>query len=1151
MTAVLLEPAARPVAPFDVCGPLPTGTTVLEASAGTGKTFTIAALATRYVAEGHARLPELLLVTFGREATQELRERVRERLAATERGLRDPGAARVGADSLLARLAGGDGASEAEVTLRRRRLTVALAEFDAATIATTHQFCRQILAGLGTAADDALDGVFLESVDDVVAEVVDDFYVRKFAARGAERPMFDRAEALRLARRAVGDPQARLAPADAPPGSIAQLRHAFAVAVRAEVDRRKRQRRLHSYDDLVTRLADALADAGRGAGRRLRSRYRVVLVDEFQDTDALQWAILRHFAGHVPLVLIGDPKQAIYAFRGADVVSYLDAVGHADAHATLARNWRSDAGVLRALAAVFRGAALGDARIVVRPVDPAHPGSRLTGAPIGAPLRIRVVSRDGLALSGRGHALAASARACVARDVAVDVATLLASGATANGSPLQPGDVAVLVRTNDQGTVMREALAAVGVPAVLSGTASVFGTPAAREWLTLLRALEQPRPIRIRDAALTCFFGRTVTDLCADGADGLLEELGAALRRWAGLLRDRGVAALLEAVTAGTGLPARLLAVAGGERRLTDLRHVGQALHAATVEAHLGPAALVEWLRHRIDDAQADVGLDRSRRLDSDAAAVQIVTVHRSKGLEFPVVYLPFGWDRFVPREPEAPLLHDDAGRRILDVGGATGPQWAQNCARHEAEEAGEDLRLLYVALTRARSQIVAWWVPATTTPQSALHRVLFGAGAPGVTPPATVAVPADPAALATLRALAGGPDVRADISVEEVRDRLPPTFRRACAAPGALAAATFDRGLDLAWRRTSYSGLTAAAHDAAHSAAPVLAGVGSEPEVRATDDEGPEPDPDGGPLDRAVPAVTEPHAGSGAALGMPSPMADLPVGTGFGTLVHAVLEAADLTAPDVLAELAARVHTELDRHPTPAVEPDALAAALVPVVRTPLGPLAGWRSLADVAPRDRLPELDFELPLAGGDAPHARVVLGDLVPLLRRHLPADDPLTDYPERLAAPALAAQPLRGYLTGSIDAVLRVRPRDGDTAQRYLVVDYKTNWLGPFGPNGPEPLTAGHYTPARLVAAMLDAHYPLQALLYSAALHRFLRWRLGGYDPARHLGGVLYLFLRGMCGPGGPAIDGTPCGVFSWQPPAPLVTGLSDLLDRGTS
>jgi exodeoxyribonuclease V beta subunit len=356
--------------------------------------------------------------------------------------------------------------------------------------------------------------------------------------------------------------------------------------------------------------------------------------------------------------------------------------------------------------------------------------------------------------------------------------------------------------------------------------------------------------------------------------------------------------------------------------------------------------------------------------------------------------------------------------------------------------------------------------------------------------------------------------------------------FGRPAAAPAALAAAAFARTVDLAWRRTSYTALTAGAHDARPAA-----GVRSEPDVRATDDEGPEPDDGSG----GAPPGTGPGGPAvDPALAVPSPMADLPVGAGFGTLVHAVLEAADLTAPDLAAELGRRVAEELDRHPAPAVDPAALAAALLPVVRTPLGPLAGGRALTDVAPRDRLAELDFELPLAGGDSPGPAVALGDLVPLLRRHLAPDDPVAGYPDRLVP--LADQALRGYLTGSIDAVLRL-----PDPQRYAVVDYKTNWLGPVGPDGREPLVAAHYTPARLAAAMLDAHYPLQALLYSAALHRFLRWRLGGYDPRRHLGGVLYLFLRGMCGPDGPVVDGVACGVFSWRPPAALVVELSDLLD----
>ncbi len=210
----------------------------------------------------------------------------------------------------------------------------------------------------------------------------------------------------------------------------------------------------------------------------------------------------------------------------------------------------------------------------------------------------------------------------------------------------------------------------------------------------------------------------------------------------------------------------------------------------------------------------------------------------------------------------------------------------------------------------------------------------------------------------------------------------------------------------------------------------------------------------------------------------------------------------------------------------------------------TPMGPLTGGRTLLETGLRDRLREMEFELPLAGGDVrgyPAQDVRLGDLVPLLRRHLPDGDPVLGYATQLEGDAtLAEQSLRGYLTGSIDVVLRV---DVDGVERYLTVDYKTNWLGPVD----AALTADAYRPAALAEAMAHSDYPLQALLYTVVLHRYLRWRLPDYDPASHLGGVLYLYLRGMCGAETPVVDGHPCGVFSWQAPVGLVEELSDLLD----
>ncbi|MFP5334054.1 MAG: UvrD-helicase domain-containing protein [Actinomycetes bacterium] len=1104
---------------FDVCGPLPSGTTVLEASAGTGKTFTIAALATRYVAEGVAELADLMLVTFGRAATSELRDRVRERLVSAERALREPGA-RDADDALVAHLADVD---DAERDRRRARLTTALSQFDAATIATTHGFCQQMLASLGVTGDVDADAVLVPDVADLVDEVVDDLYLQRYAS--VPGPRISVAEARLVGRAAVGDHQADLGPVPQPAGSPAAHRHALATAVRAEVLRRKRSRRLLDYDDLLVLLRDALADPvhGADAAERVRARYRVVMVDEFQDTDPVQWQILRlAFHGHRTLVLIGDPKQAIYAFRGADVVTYLHAAADAGATATLGRSWRSDEPLLLGLDRLFRQAALGDERIVVRPVEAEHTGRRLDG---GAPVRLRQVRREAFRLKGTKSPSVGPARDLVVADVAADVVRQLSSTRLRDGGgwrPLRPGDIAVLTRRNADAAAVRVALEAAGVPAVESGLSSVFATPAARFWLTMLTAAEQPgHSGRAAALALTPFVGWDAERLAAaSGAER--DELADRVRAWSRVLAERGVAALVEALGAD-GLAERLLRTSTGERVLTDLRHIGQSLHAAAVAGSLGTAALTEWLRRRIAEAGDDYAEERSRRLETDAAAVQVVTVHASKGLEFPVVYVPFAWDRYESPSPDPLRFHDESGVRRLLVGGETDPGYADARARHLDEERGEDLRLLYVALTRARSQVVVWWCPtARNSAAGPLTRVLLGGHAPGEVPPPTARLGRDDDIAASLDALVHGS--AGSIALEPVEAAPPPSrWEPPRSSRAALTVAAFERRLDTSWRRTSYTGLTTAAHagDAASAG-----GVASEPETTGVQDE----------VDVVVDAAAPP-----ADLALPSPMADLPGGAAFGTLVHAVLEGVDTSAPDLDAELLHRCRQAASSR-VPGVDPVELAAALAPVLDTPLGAPAGGRTLRDVAPGDRLAELEFELPLAGGDVtPRGGATLADLGAAWRRHVPPDDVFAAYADRLEGRHLAPERLRGYLTGSLDAVLRVR--DGGGEPRYLVVDYKTNRLA--APD--EPLTTWHYRPEAMAAAMSDAHYPLQLLLYSVALHRFLRWRQPGYDPARHHGGGLYLFVRGMVGPGTPVIGGSPCGVMAWRPPDALVLAASAVLE----
>jgi exodeoxyribonuclease V beta subunit len=1092
---------------FDLLGALPAqrSTTVLQASAGTGKTFALAALVTRYVAEGEATLDQMLLITFGRAASQELRERVRRQIVDAVAAFDDPAA--VGDNELVARLLDD---TDKQRALRKQRLRDALAGFDAATIATTHQFCQLVLKSLGVAGDTAANVTLLESLDELVGEIVDDLYLAHFGQE-REDPVLQHRDALRLAREVVNNPSTQLRPTDPQPGSRAAACVGFAKDVLAELDTRKRRLGVLGYDDLLIRLAEALATDDSPARVRMHQRWPIVMVDEFQDTDPVQWQVIdRAFSRRSTVILIGDPKQAIYAFRGGDIVTYLRAAETAGEKKTLTTNWRSDAALVERLQVVLRGAQLGDPAIVVDDVDAYHQDHRLAGAPRNDPFRLRVVQRATLGRSGIQNLPIDELREHIGADLAADVRALLASGATFDGKPLQACNIAVIVEKHKDASACYKALCDAGIPAVYTGESDVFTSDAAEDWLCLLEAFDQPhRPGMVRAAAATMFFGETAESLAA-GGDALTDRVAETLREWAGHARERGVAAIFEAAQL-RGMGDRVLSWQGGERHMTDLAHITQLLQDVAHREHYNLPALRDWLRRQHDERSGVA--ERNRRLDSDASAVQIMTVFVSKGLQYPIVYLPFAFNRNT-QDRDVVLFHD-GDARCLHIGGKDSPDFRAVEELGRKEDASDDSRLTYVAMTRAQSQVVAWWSPAFDEPNGGLSRLLRGrrpgeSFVPDRCEPAKIS---DDEAIARLREweAAGGPVI--EQSVVAAAPSVPPE-----PVPKNLDSRHFHRTIDTGWRRTSYSGLIRVAEST---------GVRSEPEVTELDDE--------------VGDIALTQAASGPDL--PSPMADLPTGAKFGTLVHAVLETADPVAADLATELQSQILLHSAWWPVDAA-PEVLAAAMVPMHDTPLGPLAGGLTLRQIGLRDRLRELDFELPLAGGDlgSAAADIHLADVGTLLREHLPADDVMAPYADRLTSPVLGGQSLRGYLTGSIDAVLRVPDGSG---YRYLLVDYKTNWLG-----DPErPLTAADYHRPRLIEAMLHSDYPLQALLYSAVLHRFLRWRVPDYDPAQHLGGVLYLFVRGMCGADTPVVDGHPSGVFGWQPPSSLVAALSDLLDAG--
>ena len=849
---------------FDPTVALPAGTTVLEASAGTGKTHAVAELAVQLIGDGETTIDRLLMVTFGRYATRELRARVRTHLLRAT-AYQQPGP-------------------------RHDRLVAAVAAFDTARVMTIHEFCQAMYAQLGILASADPSGQVTADLAPLVREVATDLYLSRYAFDEREPPFrlddvkHGRAPntgALSLATSAVDHVLRPIVPSGVD-GRVGQ-RVDFAENVRRVAAERRLRLGLLTFDDQLVRLRDTLADPATGAlsCERLRNRFDAVLVDEFQDTDPVQWQILQLlFDGRARMVLIGDPKQAIYTFRGADIAAYGTAVAAAGAHYSLSVNHRSDADLVAALGVLFEGLQLGEA-IEVHPVAAARPGSgvRSAGAAV-PPLTL-------LTLDDEVKPWQALER--ITADLVGQVRTILDGQQLHDGTgwrPVEAGDIAVLVRRNSLAKRVAEALRRAGVPVALSGTDSIYGSEAADDWLVLLHALDTQRRGELRRALRTQFFGLSLADLA--GADeSRVADWTAELRQWDRILARSGVAALFASISAETSFIDRVLSRPDGERMMTDFRHVAEVLNEASGHSRPSASWLAEWLERERRKRAED---ERTRRLETDAQAVQVKTVHGAKGLQYPIVLLPDLWQAYGGDDRGGRLLfHDEAGRAVIDLGGSEAPGRGPRLEAAQAEEAQESLRLLYVAFTRARSQVIAWWARSFRTPASPLQRVLYRArtelpAAPDPTYPINrVPGTLSPAELGWVGSAPG----------LVIRPVTPAVVAPAAAKQhptATLRALRFEREIDMDWRRTSYSGLTAGTH----RDRPLLL---DEPE--------------------------DPSSIAGSATStVPSPMRDLPGGTQFGSLVHALLEQVD-PGPDI-ATLSTRLRAAagewLPRFPLPGV---------------------------------------------------------------------------------------------------------------------------------------------------------------------------------------------------------------------------------------
>jgi len=1206
----------QPFAPADVTL---LGQRLIEASAGTGKTYTIAALYLRLVVENGLPVGQVLVVTFTNAATAELADRIRRRLAAARQALEQCTDFTKIDDEFLRKLAL---RSALQPDALRRRLDNALRGFDEAAIFTIHGFCQRVLADRAFASGMAFETELEVDSSDRLSEIAADFWRRNFyraepllvdwlLAKGYTpekllneiRPhlgkpylqlrqtalaqdfqsieqRFGSAYAALRTTWASGREQVEKCLTEAMqqgvlkanaykiawlPDWLEQLDHylqplqanpnlpnkfewfttkKLAASTRknrvapqhecfehcqalsqAQVDLqaafesrlhnlraellhyaneqlgvRKQRDQKQSYDDLLLNLDRALDDATLGPqlANAVRKRYPAVLIDEFQDTDPLQYGIFQRIYADsdCPLFLVGDPKQAIYSFRGADIFAYLQAHHQAREQLTLTHNWRSAPDLITAVNTLFgqHQTPFLLPEISFYPVSAADKADtrhlRIEG---DDPVPLRLWFLHDASEPKRGVLTKGVANPWVAEVCAAEIARLLnlatAGQAYLGDRPLCGGDVAVLVRTHDEGTQIRQALLALGIPSVQRSRDNVLVTAEAEQLQRLLSAILNPAHDGwIRAALATDLLGFDAAALlrCEQDEQAWEQQLNDFLelqQTW----QRHGFAPLFRQLLRLRAIPERLLGLDDGERRLTNLLHLGELLAAAALRERLLPEPLLSWLadRRQIVTNQLE---EQQLRLESDEQLVQIVTLHKSKGLQYPIVFYPFGWSsgQSIDKQTAVPF-HDPESdyQAVLDLGSEQQPR-ARELA--ERERLAENLRLLYVGLTRAEQRCYLGWGLINTAEDSALAWLLHQP--PGASSEADWVV-AVQAHYKTLNADALRQQL-SDLAQQApacIRVSQPPVlpgqrYRSPTTEGLTLQARHFIGSLDGHWRIESFTALT---RHVSHPQRPLL----------------PVERPD---HDALADIDSEPTVNS--LISTERSIADFPRGARAGSCLHEIFEGVDFTRP-TLSDSTPLVERTLQRYGF-AIEWTPVVAVMVErVLSTPLDG-AGLR-LCQIPRTQRLDELEFYYPVGDGSSRLREVLLqyGNWPPAIREHIARLD------VELSA---------GYMKGFIDLVFKA---DG----RYYVLDYKSNWLG---------RRAEDYHPHALATAMADSAYYLQYVLYTLALHRYLRWRLPDYQYTRCFGGVFYLFLRGM------VPDRPHLGVYADRPQQALIDALDAAL-----
>jgi exodeoxyribonuclease V beta subunit len=1168
------------MSPFDIATvSLEPGVTLIEASAGTGKTYSITGLILRLMLEKHLAIRDILAVTFTEAATQELRDRVRRRLQAALEELRRG----VSVDPIINAFL-----RKGNVSSGVRELDVALQSFDEAQIFTIHGFCQRMLNDYAFESGARFDTALVADPKPLFQEIALDFWRLRFygakpllptLAMAWEKSPDDWVELLERTRRhpdlvilppaetksceellheielafaavkkewnshhaeiekllrehsglsrakdkfspdRVREIVARATEACeqfdfAAPESIGvfseicseaiaagtkptstapvhsfftlstefchsvsalfhQLTREFLAFADIELPKRKARTNTVTYDDLITGLRDALRQKdGKALARAIGEKYSTALIDEFQDTDPAQYEIFRTIfrSGDHRLFFIGDPKQAIYGFRGADVFTYFEAARIADRKFTLTTNWRSEAPLLTAINGLFSQTKEPfifpqiKYHEVRAPAKPMVDYLTSAGNIAAAAVNFRLID----APEGQGRITQERLTELVSYSLSMDIAALHEAGASLGNRLLRYSDMAVLVRKHSQAEKIQGVLREKGIRSIVQSEQNVFASPEARELQQFLQGVIDPRRDALLKAALaTTLIGFDAQKLFAlDRNDAERQAWLDRFSDWRQRWNNGCFTAMFRHLLVSQQVRARLVHLPAGERGLTNFLHLAELLHEAESTRGLTPDAVCAWLREQRESDR--VSEDRFQlRLESDEDAVQIVTIHKCKGLEYPIVFCPFLW---LPAEsPNRKELQfhdrDDPLQRLtLDLRGKSGGEEKHREWQSEEVKA-EELRLLYVAVTRAMNRCYIY-LPDQKTEKSPLEQLFQLAN--------------NAKLVDEVVSFAGSLDGSV-AAASSRRDALPRVqgHGEETLASATLKSWPFTGKISRVAMTASFSGLNAMATE----------------------------------LDEVDSRASHSEAATGVGvIDTERDSSDLSIftfdrGRRTGDFFHDVLEQVDFQNVEGFSEL---IEQKLWTYGFPqTLHRPAINQIVRQLMEVQLEP---GMSLRDVPKIERLSEVEFSYPLT-------QLTPASLAKAIRKctNVPGD-------VRKRMGNLQFDPVEGFMRGYIDLLFRFK-------ERYYLVDWKSNWLGS---------NSSDYGPEGMERAMMEHNYYLQYHLYTLAADLFLERRLPGYDYETHFGGVYYIFLRGI-DPHDPSR-----GVFRNRPAVKTVKALRDLV-----